>query len=123
METIVKIILLKSYYFLYSIVDWLLQIENELRRKQPGENPGRTRTIARRIAGIALQHFYKNPSEDFLRLLQTAVNDASLPNEVRTAIERLAARLDTNFNSPSVDPINDAMIVVEFVKKQLTIEN
>ncbi len=97
-------------------MNWLLQIETELQRVTPNQNPGRTRTTARRVAGIALQQFYNNPSEDFLRLLQTATNDASLPNEVRTAVERLAARLDANFTSPSVDPVNDAMIVVEYVK-------
>ena len=101
-------------------MNWLLQIETELQRIRPNENPGRTRTTARRIAGIALQQFYNKPSEDFLRLLQNAANDDMLPGDVRFAVERLAARLDENFTSPSIDPVNDAMIVVEFVKKQLT---
>lgn len=99
-------------------MNWLLNIETEFQRIQPNENPGRTRTIARRIAGIALQHFYHKPNEDFLRLLNSAVNDSSLPENTRSAIERLITRLDANFASPSVDPINDAMIVVEFVKSQ-----
>ncbi len=99
-------------------MNWLLQIETELQRIRPNENPGRTRTTARRIAGIAFQQFYNKPSEDFLRLLQHALHDEILPNDVRSAVERLSTRLDMNFTSPSVDPVNDAMIVVEFVKKQ-----
>jgi len=101
-------------------MNWLLQIETELQRIQPNENPGRTRTTARRIAGIALQEFYHKPTEDFLRLLQFSLRDATLPNEVGLAIERLTTRLDTQFRSASINPIADAMIVVEFVKKQST---
>ena len=97
-------------------MNWLHDIETELQRIQPNENPGRTRTIARRIAGIALRHFYKNSSDDFLRTLQSGINDDALPENIRSALERLTTRLDTNFNSPSVDPLNDAMLVVEFVK-------
>lgn len=95
---------------------WLQQIETELARMRQGEHPGRTRTIARRIAGIALQHFYKSPSDDFLRLLQTACVDDTLPNDVRSAVERLSARLDENFSSPSLDPIGDAHSIVNFVR-------
>ena len=97
-------------------MNWLIDIEIELKRIRQDENPGRTRTTARRIAGIALQHFYHKQNEDFLRLLQSAVTDEALPQNVVHAIERLTARLDMNFTSPSVDPVNDAMIVVEFVK-------
>ena len=104
-------------------MNWLLQIETELRRIQPNENPGRTRTTARRIAGIALQHYYHQSSEDFIRLIQSAIDDPILPDNVRSALERLAARLSPDFTSPSIDPINDAMIVVEFVKEQLTMNN
>jgi hypothetical protein len=98
-------------------MNWLLQIDTELQRIQPNENPGRTRTTARRIAGIALQQFYQQSSEDYIKLIQSSIDDAVFPNEVHSALERLAARLDANFKSPSVDPINDAMIVVEYVKK------
>lgn len=94
---------------------WLLLIENELQRIRPDGNPGRTRTIARRIAGIALQQYYKNSSDDFLRVLQTALSDDAMPANVRSAIERLATRLDHHFHSPSIDPIGDATMIVEFV--------
>lgn len=101
-------------------MNWLSHIENELKRVTPGENPGRTRTIARRIAGIALKEMYQSSSVDFIRLLQQAKEDISVPDSVRSASDRLAARLDAQFNSTSVDPINDAMIVVEFVKNQIS---
>lgn len=98
---------------------WLLQIETELKRVQPEQNPGRTRTIARRIAGIALKEMYHAPSDDFVQLLQQAKDDVTLTHEARSASERLAARLDANFRSPSADPINDAMIIVAYVKEKI----
>lgn len=84
----------------------------------PGQPPGRTRTIARRIAGIALQQYYQDQTTDFLRLLHAAVNDDAVPQDIREAVERLSARLDANFSSPSLDPLADALSVVEFVKRQ-----
>ncbi len=104
---------------MYSM-NWLIQIDTELQRVRPNENPGRTRTTARRIAGIALQQFYHQSSEDFIKLIQSAIDDSALPEDIHSALERLAARLDANFNSPSVNPIDDAMIIVNFVKDQLT---
>lgn len=99
-------------------MNWLLQIDIELQRIRPNENPGRTRTTARRIAGIALRHFYHQSSEDYIKLISSAINDTTFPSDVHSALERLAARLDANFNSPSIDPINDGMIIVEFVKNK-----
>ena len=104
-------------------MSWLLHIETELQRIQPNENPGRTRTTARRIAGIALNELYKLSDADFLKLLVRASDDHTLPETVWNASLRLAARLDANFTSPSIDPINDAMIVVTFVKEQLKMNN
>ena len=99
-------------------MNWLLQIQTELSRIQPNENPGRTRTIARRIAGIALKEYYKTSDEDFLRLLQQASDDAALSENIRSSSARLAARLSSDFTSPSVDPIGDAKTIVDFVKNQ-----
>ncbi|MEW6061229.1 MAG: hypothetical protein AB1600_04725 [Bacteroidota bacterium] len=99
-------------------MNWLTYIETELKRVLPNQHPGRTRTIARRIAGIALRELYHSSSEDFLHLLHQAEKDTTVPEAVRLAAGRLAARLDANFNSPSVEPINDAMSIVEFVKKE-----
>ena len=102
---------------------WLLQIETEFNRFQLGEHPGRTRTIARRIAGIALKEWYKSSGDDYVRLLQQASDDTSLPDDVRSSSARLAARLSSDFTSQSVDPIGDAKMIVEFVKKRLKKDN
>jgi uncharacterized protein (UPF0147 family) len=98
-------------------MNWLHHIEIEQKRISPNEPPGRTRTIARRIAGIALQQYYHVQATDFMKLLHTAVNDDAVPQEIRAAVERLSARLDANFSSPSLDPIADAQSVVEFVRR------
>jgi hypothetical protein len=98
-------------------MNWLIQIETEFGRIQPEQNPGRTRTSARRIAGIALEHHYGSHSSDFLQHLHRAEHDVALPVLVRAAANRLATRLDTNFSSPSADPVGDAMIIVEHVKQ------
>ncbi|MFA6540656.1 MAG: hypothetical protein WCT99_03565 [Bacteroidota bacterium] len=97
-------------------MNWLTQIENERRRIQPGENPGRTRTIARRIAGIALKQIYDASVDDFMLLLQRASNDLSLPPDVQHAAARLSTRLSPDFQSPSVDPVGDADIIVTYAK-------
>lgn len=99
-------------------MNWLAQIESEFRRIQPNDNPGRTRTIARRIAGIALKEYYHAAADDFIQLLKQAKDDQTLSDAVRSASDRLSTRLDANFNSPSLDPIGDAKIIVEFVKKR-----
>lgn len=100
-------------------MSWLIEIETEMKRIMPNENPGRTRTTARRIAGIALKQIFPSSSDDFLKLLHTAAGDDTIPVDVRSAVERLVTRLDTNFTSPSVDPVNDAMIIVEYVRQRL----
>jgi hypothetical protein len=103
-----------------AFMTWLLEIDTELGRIRPGQNAGKIRTTARRIAGIALRKLYGSPSDNFLQQLQTAMNDDALPDEIREASERLAARLDTNFSSPSVDPVGDAMLIVAHVKHMTT---
>jgi hypothetical protein len=100
-------------------MNWLLQIDTEIKRIQPNDNPGRTRTIARRIAGIALKELYKSNDIDFLKILVRATDDHSLTEPIKNACLRLAARLSSDFTSPSIDPIGDAKMIVEFVKKQL----
>jgi hypothetical protein len=100
-------------------MSWLAEIETEMKRIMPNENPGRTRTTARRIAGIALRQILPSSSDDFLKLMHIAARDHTLPVDVRSAVERLVARLDTNFTSPSIDPVNDASIIVEYVRQRL----
>ncbi|MFA6469761.1 MAG: hypothetical protein WCW35_12740 [Bacteroidota bacterium] len=101
------------------MIHWQLKIETELQRVRREHHPGRVRTTARRIVGIALQRYENRTDEDFLRLMHDALRNESLPEDVRSAIQRLAARIDENFSSPSIDPIADAMIVVGFVKESV----
>lgn len=97
---------------------WLLNIKAEMARIRSSDPPGRIRTTARRIAGMALQHYYQQPESDFLRLLQQAQSDEGIDLDTRNAISRLAARLDEHFQSASVDPLNDANMVVRFVQNR-----
>lgn len=97
-------------------MNWMTEIENERRRIQPGENPGRTRTIARRIAGIALKQIYTDSGNDFILLLQRASNDRSLPLEVQLSASRLGSRLTPDFQSPSIDPVGDADTIVVYAQ-------
>jgi hypothetical protein len=102
-------------------MNWLLQIENELRRVKPGENPGRTRTIARRIAGIALLEYQRifpnqNFGNDYIKTLRGIMENQSIPQTVLDAADRLQTRLSVEYESPSINPIEDAKIIVDFVK-------
>jgi hypothetical protein len=104
---------------------WLSEIENELRRGRLSQNPGRTRTAARRIAGIAIKELQSQLphqlfGEDYLRALRTFANTEELPAAIVGAAQRLQARLSPDFTSPSVDPLGDAMIIVEFVKTRVS---
>ena len=104
---------------------WLTEIENELQRGRGWKNPGQTRTAARRIAGIAikeLQKYFPHHSfgEDYIRALRDFMNDDTLPVAVAEAARRLQARLSPDFTSPSVDPLGDAMLIVEFVKTRIS---
>ncbi|NUN70392.1 MAG: hypothetical protein HUU02_11845 [Bacteroidetes bacterium] len=99
-------------------MNWLHTIDEELQRLRPGENPGRTRTIARRAAGMALQQLYGSTSGDLLAAVKQCADDPAIPDEVRSAAQRLSARLDTGFRSPSADPVGDAMLIISFVKQR-----
>ena len=106
------------------MINWLHEIEIEVGRTRQSEHPGRTRTIARRIAGIALRQLSdakgNSPAgEDYMTALRTFIRSDGIPEEVRAAASRLEARLTPDFTSPSTDPIADAMVIVDFVKETL----
>lgn len=103
---------------------WIIEIENELRRAKGTNNPGRIRTIARRVAGIAIQELQTRFPERFygdnyIHALRGITKDVELPTDILSAAERLQTQLSSDFTSPSVDPIGDAITIVEFVKKRL----
>lgn len=104
--------------------DWQDDIQNELRSGHNLTHPGQKRAAARRIAGMALQELDKNSSrgpsnENYLQTLQRAMTEGDLPETVRDAAQRLQARLSADFESPSIDPLGDALIIVEYVKNVL----
>ena len=106
------------------MADWLIEIENELRRARQSRNPGRTRTAARRIAGIAIKELESQfPTlffgKDYFHALQTFMNLDGIPGPVAAAARRLQERLTPDFTSPSIDPLADAIMIVEFVKDRL----
>jgi len=106
------------------MADWQREIEIELRRAGESQNPGRLRTAARRIAGIAIQQLPRqnaqSPAErDYITALRVFIKSEKLPIQVAAAATRLEVRLSVDFTSQSVDPIGDAMQIVEFVRSKL----
>ena len=106
------------------MADWMDEINAELRRAEQSNHPGRTRTAARRIAGIALRQVpdiqqKTSVAEDYIGILRVSMNVPEFPAEVQEAASRLQARLSADFSSPSTDPIGDAMIIVAFVQELL----
>jgi len=107
---------------------WLIDIEREVKRANEAQrmrNAGRVRTAARRIAGIAIGELQRHTTQrffgdDFIQALRAMAVRDSVPNSVAEAAKRLHAKLSSDFSSPSVDPLGDAMIIVEFVKSMLT---
>ena len=106
------------------MTDWTEEIERERRRAEQTNHPGRLRTIARRIAGLALRQLpgrlLRNaPADDYVGMLRGAMDVPEIPAEVRDAASRLQARLSADFTSPSKDPVGDAMIIVRYVEEVL----
>ena len=106
------------------MADWEREIEIELLRAKESNNPGRTRTAARRIAGIAIQELQKRDPgasvpRDYISALRVFAKSENLPESVAAAAARLEARLSTDFISRSIDPVGDAMIIVGFVRTKL----
>jgi hypothetical protein len=106
------------------MANWNDEIEIELESARQSKNPGRMRTSARRAAGIAIREFQKqnvvrSPEQDYLGTLRLFMKMENIPSDVASAAARLEARLAPDFTSPSIDPIGDAMIIVQFVKMKL----
>lgn len=107
---------------------YLEKIEKELHtaeetRKQGIE--GRARVCARRGAGFAVAWLLTSRGQqvrdtDSLNLLKSLQNDSTIPDEVRAASMRLTARITPHFTYAfSTDPLEDARIIVDYVKRLL----
>jgi HEPN domain-containing protein len=104
-------------------MNWLDEIKRELQRAEAAArsgNPGKVRTSARRAVGFALVELQrrmpeKNYGRDFITQLRNFAGDQSVPEEARLAADRLQARLSSDFESPSKNPIEDARSIIRFV--------
>ncbi len=111
-----------------TIEDFFRQVEVELQRAREAKrigNEGRVRTAARRAAGNAisallLKYLSLNYGSDFMNQLRSMKEDEQVPREVRSAANRLQTRITQQFTSPfSTDPIEDALIIIEYVRKKI----
>jgi len=85
-------------------------------------NAGQARVCARRAAGRAIREFYRKREGagwggDAMKQLQRLRDDASIPEAVRRAAERLTTKVDFEHKLPfDEDPIEDARTIVEFAR-------
>jgi len=109
------------------MITWLEEIEKEFARAAEAErsgNEGKVRTSARRAVGIAVAELQKRFPEkiygrDFISQIRSLAQDGSVPPTVRSAADRLQAKLSPAFESPSVNPIGDAQIIIRFIVEQM----
>ncbi len=87
---------------------------------------GRARVCARRGAGFAVAWLCHSRGQkvrdtDSLNLLKSMSADESAPTEVRDAAGRLTAKIGPDFTYAfPTDPLDDARVIVEFVKQLLS---
>jgi hypothetical protein len=108
-------------------MSWLDEIEAELARGREAErfgNAGKVRTAARRAVGIAVTEYQRRLgnegySGDFMRQVRGLAEDQKLPAEVREAATRLQTRISQEFRSPSLQPLADATVIIDFIRRAL----
>ncbi len=106
---------------------WIEDVYRELERGKEADrsgDAGKARTSARRAVGIALselqRHFPQRCyGQDFIRQVRSFAEDATLPPEVQSAALRLQARISSDFTSPLLDPVRDAITIIEYLEDQL----
>ena len=110
-------------------MNWTDEIDVEINRGRDAEqlgNEGRVRTAARRAVGIAVTQYQRRYPEkqygsDVMRQLRGIAEDQSLPGDVRQAATRLQTRISEEFTSPSRAPLADALIIIDFIRRALTL--
>ena len=108
-------------------MNWFDEIELELNRGREAErngNEGKVRTAARRAVGIAVTEYQRRLEvvpygADVMRQLRGMAVDQSLPRDVRDAATRLQTRISQEFTSPSRQPLADALVIIDFIKRAL----
>lgn len=99
------------------------EIERELFRAREADragNSGRARTAARRAVGIAIEEVQLHHPGRFLGTtvpaqLASLALDRNTPRPVQEAADRLRARISSDFQSASIDPLGDASIIITFL--------
>jgi len=95
----------------------------EARTALAAEDIGRARTCARRAVGMVMQTtlglgfgagFY---APTFIEGLRRLAEDSHFPGEVRHAAARLVDRSNKERQSASVNPVQDAEIILDFLAK------
>jgi hypothetical protein len=107
---------------------WIDEINLELERAKASHqsgNQGRARTSARRAVGIAIMELEKQlPGKrygrDFITQLRSLALDPEIPEHVRSAADRLQERVSAEFDSPSKHPIEDAEIILRYIRERLS---
>ncbi len=95
----------------------------EARQAQAAGNIGRARTCARRAAGMAMQATLgigpgaATYGSTFIGGLYRLADDPHFPDEVRAAAARLVDRSNKERESASINPVQDAEIILEFFEK------
>jgi len=105
-------------------MDSIKAIQEELRRATQAKiegNIGKVRTCARRASGLALMEFYKQKTINigklnFISLLRMCMEDEAFPDEIRAAAWRLQHPIASNLSSPSVNPIDDATVIINYIQ-------
>jgi len=88
-------------------------------------NEGKVRVCARRAAGWAIQWFVSRNARpdwrtDAMSQLKHLQGDESFSGDVREAARRLSTRISDRFEySPSADPIEDAIIIINEITRML----
>ncbi len=106
-------------------------IDRELvraREAQSSGNAGKARTAVRRAVGCALRYWLKKyPHPDYpadtMQQIRRFVSEKQIPPDVQEALLRLQARISDMFESSSIDPIDDALIIITYIRSDLGISD
>lgn len=108
-------------------MNWMEYVQFELQRAREAErqgNSGKARTSARRAVGLAVEELQKRfpgtiYGKDFIAQLRSLAADPAVPRDAREAADRLQARLTPDFLSRSVNPVDDAEIILAYLLTRL----
>jgi hypothetical protein len=80
---------------------------------------GRSRTAARRAIGMAMQQTVGigpqgGYAKTFIDGLKRLADDPQMPEAIRAAATRLITRVDREYNSPAINPVADAEIIIAY---------